>query len=51
MTRFDSYHAVRKLNPDLYWNSKTQKQIHEEAKLMGEAFYKQEELEFMEVQK
>ena len=51
MARFDSYQQVRKLNPDLYWSSKTQKQMHEEAKLMGDAFFKQEELDFMEVAK
>jgi hypothetical protein len=50
MTRFETYQAVRKLNPDLYWSSKTQKQMHDEAKKMGNAFYKQEELDFMVVQ-
>ena len=49
MTRFETYQAVRKLNPDLYWNTKTQKQMHDEAKKMGDSFYKQEELDFMVV--
>ena len=47
MTRFETYQAVRKLNPDLYWNTKTQKQMHDEAKKIGDSFYKQEELDFM----
>ena len=43
--------AVRKLNPDLYWDSKTQKQMREDAKNMGEAFFNQDETFFMEHQK
>ena len=35
MTRYERYQAVRKLNPDLFWNTETQKQMHDEAKKMG----------------
>ena len=35
MTRYETYQAVRKLNPDLFWNTETQKQMHDEAKKMG----------------
>lgn len=27
MSRYEACQAVKKLNPDLYWNSKTQKQM------------------------
>ena len=51
MSRYEAYQAVRKLNPDLYWDSKTQKQMREDAKNMGEAFFSQDETFFMEHQK
>ena len=49
MSRYEAYQAVRKLNPDLFWSSKTQKQMREDAKNMGDAFFKQEEHDFKAV--
>tara|TARA_B100001057_G_C22844973_1_gene948616 strand:- start:670 stop:825 length:156 start_codon:yes stop_codon:yes gene_type:complete len=51
MSRYEQYQQVRKLNPDLFWDSKTQKQMQLDSKRMGEAFFKQQEIDFMEVDK
>ena len=50
MTRFDLYQQVRKINPQLYWHPDTQKQMKQDAKRMGDAFFKQIEMQFGEVQ-
>ena len=49
MTRFDLYQQVRKINPQLYWHPDTQKQMEQDAKRMGDAFFKQIEMQFDEV--
>ena len=48
-TRFDYYQTLRKTHPDLYWNSKTQKTMQHEAKLLGNTFYTQYEFELTDV--
>ncbi len=48
-TRFDYYQSLRKVHPDLYWNTKTQKAMQHEAKLLGNAFYTQCEFELTDV--
>jgi len=50
MTRFDMYQQVRKINPQLYWHPDTQKQMKQDARRMGDAFFKQIEMHFGEVQ-
>ena len=50
MSRYEAYQTVRKLNPDLYWDSKTQKQMREDAKIIGDAFSNQDEMFFEEHQ-
>ena len=42
-TRFDYFQNLRKTHPDLYWNSRTQRAMLREAKLLGNAFYTQTE--------
>ena len=42
-TRFDYFQNLRKTHPDLYWNSRTQRAMLHEAKLLGNAFYTQTE--------
>ena len=49
MSRYEQYQQVRKLNPDLFWDSKTQKQMQLDAKRMGEAFFKQQEMDLLQV--
>ena len=44
-TRWDHYQNLRHSQPDLYWNSKTQTQMLQEQKQMGNAFYEQYELD------
>ena len=51
MSTFEMYQQVRKLNPDLYYDTKTQKQMREDAKRLGDAFFTQQLFDFMEVQK
>jgi len=50
MTRFDMYQQVRKINPQLYWHPDTQEQMKQDARRMGDAFFKQIEMHFGEVQ-
>ena len=45
-TRFDYYQTLRKTHPERYWNNKTQEAMQNEARLLGNAFYQQYELEF-----
>ena len=51
MSTFEMYQQVRKLNPDLYYDTKTQKQMREDAKRLGDAFFTQQLFDFMEVRK
>ena len=51
MSTFEMYQQVRKLNPDLYYDTKTQMQMREDAKRLGDAFFTQQLFDFMEVQK
>ena len=51
MSTFEMHQQVRKLNPDLYYDTKTQKQMREDAKRLGDAFFTQQLFDFMEVQK
>ena len=44
VTRWDHYQNLRHAQPDLYWSSKTQTQMLQEQKQMGNAFYEQYEL-------
>ena len=44
VTRWDHYQNLRHSQPDLYWASKTQTQMLQEQKQMGNAFYEQYEL-------
>ena len=43
-TRWDHYQNLRHSRPDLYWNSKTQTQMLQEQKQMGNSFYEQYEM-------
>lgn len=51
MSRFDLYQQVRKINPNLYWDPKTQEQMKQDAKRMGDAFFTQIEMPFVQVPK
>ena len=51
MSTFEMYQQVRKLNPDLYYDTKTQKQMRKDLKRLGDALFTQQLFDFMEVQK
>ena len=44
LTRWDHYQNLRHSQPDLYWNKKTQTQMLQEQKKMGNSFYTQYEM-------
>ena len=50
-TRFDSYQSIRRTQPDLFYTPKLQHQMRQEQKLMGNAFFDQYELPFLEATK
>lgn len=50
MNTFEMYQQVRKLNPDLYWNPKTQLQMKLDAQAMGKEFFRKEDLKLVEAQ-
>ena len=50
-TRFEYYQSVRHTQPALFYTPKLQHQMRQEQKLMGNAFFDQYELPFLEVTK
>ena len=50
MSTFEMYQQVRKLNPDLYWNPKTQLHMKLDAQAMGKEFFRKDDLKLVEVQ-
>ena len=48
-TRFDYYQSIRRTQPDLFYTPKLQHQMRQEQKLMGNAFFDQYEMPFLEV--
>ena len=42
-TRFQYYQTIRRTQPDLFWSSKLQHQMHQEYKQMGNTFFDQYE--------
>lgn len=49
-TRFDYYQSLRKTHPDHYWSRKTQHLMLKEQRQMGDAFYRQLELDLQDMQ-
>ena len=49
--RFDYYQSIRHTQPDLFYTPKLQHQMRQEQKLMGNAFFDQYEMSFLEVTK
>jgi hypothetical protein len=47
-TRFDYYQTIRHTQPDLFYSPKLQHQMHREQKQMGNTFFEQYELPFLE---
>ena len=50
ISTFEMYKQVRKLNPDLYWNPKTQLQMKLDAQATGKEFFRKDDLKLVEVQ-
>jgi len=42
MSTFEMYQQVRKLNPDVYYDTKTQKQMRKDLKRLGDALFTQQ---------